>query len=211
MKHIDAEQLILYYYGERNETDDRTVIETHLGVCHRCRDEYDALAQTLAAVSSLPIPDRAATYGQDVWQRLAPRLKHSGADALPASSGLKDTGWNIVLQKKPQPARWLEVFTWQRWVLGGALAAMLVASFLVGRFWPRPERPALNAANTTNAGPIPAHARDRVLLAAVADHMERSEILLRELENADEGGGRRIDISVQREQAQELAAGSRLY
>ena len=61
------------------------------------------------------------------------------------------------------------------------------------------------------AAPISAQARDRVLLAAVADHMERSEILLMELENAGEGGGKQIDISVQREQAQELAAGSRLY
>jgi len=201
MKHIDAGQLILYHYGERDETEDRAAIETHLAACSRCRDEYDALARTLAAVSSLPIPDRAATYGQEVWQRLAPRLKDCGI--LPAGSALENAGWKPAAQ-----SRWLDFFAWPRLAMGGAVAALLVAAFLAGRFWPRPSP---SAPNVANSEPISAQARDRVLLSAVADHMERSEILLRELENAGESGGRQIDISVQREQAQELAAGSRLY
>jgi len=196
MKHIDAEQLILYYYGERDETENRAAVETHLAVCRLCRGEYEVLARTLAAVSSLPIPDRAATYGEEVWQRLAPRLRDRDASSAP-----NDTG------RKPAPqSRWLDFFAWPRLALGGALAALLVAAFLAGRYWQGPKSPAAPAPE-----PVSAQARDRVLLSAVADHMERSEILLRELENAGEGGGRQIDISLQREQAQELAAGSRLY
>ncbi len=209
MKHIDSEQLILYYYGEPDRapgsTEDRAAVEAHLAVCSRCRDEYDALARTLAAVGSLPIAERAATYGQEVWQRIELRLKHGSAGILPAGS--ESAGWKPAPPAKPQ-SRWLDVFAWPRLAIGGAVAALLVAAFLAGRFWPRRE-PA--APRSANAAPISAQARDRVLLSAVADHMEKSEILLMELENAGEGGGRQIDISLQREQAEELAVGSSLY
>jgi hypothetical protein len=217
MKHVDSDQLILYYYGEPNAAPGKTAglaeIEAHLAICGRCRSEYDALARTLTAVSSVSIPERAESYGQDVWERLAPRLKDRGI--LPAGSVLENAGWKPAPQSRPgsqqrtaPESRWLDAFAWHRWVLGGAVAALLVAAFLAGRFWPRPQPPAPTTASST---PIPAQSRDRVLLAAVADHMERSEILLMELENASEGGGREIDISLQRQQAEELAAGSRLY
>jgi hypothetical protein len=208
MKHIEPEQLILYYYGERDKAEDRSAIETHLAVCSRCRGEYDALARTLAAVSSLPIPDRAATYGQEVWQRLAPRLRSGSAGILPAPS--EKAGWKPAPQSHgpAQRSRWLDFFAWPRFALGGAVAALLVAAFVAGRFWPHSSPP---AANVANSAPISAQARDRVLLSAVADHMEKSEILLMELENSGEGSGKKIDISLQREQAEELAAGSRLY
>ena len=205
MKHIDTEQLILYYYGEPDSVD-RAAIEAHLVVCDRCRAERDALNRTLAAVSSVPVPERAASYGQEVWQRLEPQLKHGSAGILPAGYG---AARERASQREPAPrSRWLDGFAWQRWALGGALAALLVAAFFAGRFWPRPQPPTVLS---VASAPISAQARDRVLLSAVADHMERSEILLMELENAGEGGGREIDISLQREQAQELAAGTRLY
>ena len=76
MGHIDPEQLILYYYGEPEiGPGDRVVIEAHLAACSQCRAERDALAATLAAVSSVPVPERSAIYGEEVWQRLQPRLK----------------------------------------------------------------------------------------------------------------------------------------
>jgi len=214
MKHIDPEQLILYHYGETDGgAVDRAAIEAHLAACSRCRAERDTLARTLAAVSTVPVPERAESYGQEVWQRLEPRL-HGGAGILPAGSVLEDAG-KPAPQVHGKPARqlepgrrsrWLDFFAWPRLAMGGAVAALLVAAFLAGRYWPGPKSPAAPAAE-----PISAQARDRVLLAAVADHMERSEILLMELENANAAGGRKIDISLQRQQAQELAAGTRLY
>lgn len=206
MRHIDPEQLTLYYYGEPDiGPADRAMIEAHLAACSHCRAERDALAATLAAVSSVPVPERSATYGAEVWQRLQPRLRPSAYGLNPELASLADDRDSSRQRRRERGPVWPGWFAWQRWAVGGALAALLAGAFLAGRFWPRPGAP------TRAAAPISAQARDRVLLAAVADHMERSEILLMELENAGEGGGKQIDISVQREQAQELAAGSRLY
>jgi hypothetical protein len=206
MRHIDPEQLVLYHYGEPEiGTADRAVIEAHLAACSHCSAERDALAATLAAVSCVPVLERSVTYGEEVWQRLQPRLKRNVPGLNPeltSHADDRDSSRERRRERGPGSRAW---FAWQRWALGGALAALLAAAFLAGRFWPRPEAP------TRASAPISAQARDRVLLAAVADHMERSEILLMELENASEGGGKQIDISVQREQAQELAAGSRLF
>ena len=73
----------------------------------------------------------------------------------------------------------------RRW----ALAASLVLAFLLGRHWPH-ETPAPAA--------VSAAARERILLVAVGDHLERSEMLLVELVNAG-ADGRPVDISPQQQ------------
>src|SRR4029450_6847780 len=50
--------------------------------------------------------------------------------------------------------------------------------------------------------PVSAAARERILLVAVGDHLERSEMLLVELVNAG-GDGQPVDISVQQQHAAE--------
>jgi hypothetical protein len=77
-----------------------------------------------------------------------------------------------------------------------ALAASLIVAFTVGRRWPvAPAEPP--------GGP------QRVLLVAVGDHLERSEMLLVELVNAP--GDEPVDIGAEQVQAQELLGASRLY
>lgn len=77
-----------------------------------------------------------------------------------------------------------------------AIAASLLLAFTIGRRWPAaPAEPA--------GGP------QRVLLVAVGDHLERSEMLLIELVNAPADG--LVDISPEQTQAQELLGASRLY
>src|SRR5206468_1604285 len=83
-----------------------------------------------------------------------------------------------------------------------ALAASLVIAFLLGR----------HSAPVT-PGPSPASAvsaRDRILLVAIGDHLERSEMLLVELANAGDDG-QPVDISTQQHWAEELAGANRLY
>lgn len=79
------------------------------------------------------------------------------------------------------------------------LAASLVLAFLLGRHWPH-EAPS----------PVSPAARERILLVAVGDHLERSEMLLVELVNAG-ADGQPVDISAQQQYAEELVGANRLY
>jgi hypothetical protein len=81
------------------------------------------------------------------------------------------------------------------------LAASLVLAFLLGRHWP-------HEAHAPAA--VSAAARERILLLAVGDHLERSEMLLVELVNAGTDG-KDVDISTQQQYAEELVGANRLY
>jgi hypothetical protein len=87
-----------------------------------------------------------------------------------------------------------QIATW------GALAASLLVAFLAGREFPRPSPAAAEA--------IPEAARERILLLAVGDHLERSQVLLVELTNARPGA---IDGGAARESAESLVTANRLY
>jgi len=78
-----------------------------------------------------------------------------------------------------------------------ALAASLIVAFTVGRRWP--------------AAPVeaPGGGTERILLVAVGDHLERSEMLLVELVNTP--ADRPMDIGPEQVQARELVGASRLY
>ena len=79
-----------------------------------------------------------------------------------------------------------------------ALAATLVLVFLAGRYSREPEV-------VTRPGPM----RERVLLLAVGDHLDRSRVVLAELLHAQGSGS--LDISAERDWARELVADNRLY
>jgi hypothetical protein len=73
---------------------------------------------------------------------------------------------------------------------------------VAGRVWPRPA-PGRRAASSIDAA-----AGERVRLAAIGDHLERSERVLLDLVNAD---GDRLDLSAQQTWAAELIDSNRLY
>lgn len=87
------------------------------------------------------------------------------------------------------------------WVLAGTAAALLLTAFLAGRHWPVP------------SNPIPGQARERILLVAVGDHLERAQMMLVELVNADHESqsGSTIDISGAQRRAEDLVAANRVY
>lgn len=111
--------------------------------------------------------------------------------------------WQGVAPRLPQPRRtWLLAFPW-RWALGGvAFASLLVAAFLAGRLYPVPVRSTPTLASD-------AQANERVLLVAVGDYLERSQMVLIELANASSNGP--LNIAEQQERASDLVAESRLY
>jgi hypothetical protein len=106
--------------------------------------------------------------------------------------------WNRIRSQVPAGIRprW---FGWRRLAFGGALVTLLAAAFLAGRFWPQ-------AAQQKPA--VASNVRERVLLVALSDHLERSEIVLAELVNAPDA--RATDISFQRSAAEDLVAENRL-
>ncbi len=98
---------------------------------------------------------------------------------------------------RPAPAGF---FAWPRWAVAAAMGVLIVAAFLAGRFWPRSAAPTI-----ATAGQI----RERILLVAVGDHLERSQMVLVELVNAKGNGA--VDISNERQWAEDLLDSNRLY
>jgi hypothetical protein len=181
MNHLTEEQLILHYYGETEdigEAGDTLANERHLEECGPCREHYASLQRVLNVVDTLPVPERSADYGAQVWQRIEHRL-----------GARRRTFWRLG-----GSWRWAAAAT--------AFAALMVTAFLAGRFYPQHKQPAHMAAADSQAG-------ERVLLVAVGDYLERSQMVLIELTNASPKGS--MDISSEQERAGGLVTETRLY
>jgi hypothetical protein len=100
----------------------------------------------------------------------------------------------------PARADWRVFFAPRRLAFAGVFALMLAATFLAGRFW-SVEQPA--------ALPSNAAVRERVLVIALGEHLERSQAILIELSNAPVGDA--VDVSSERARAGDLVAANRLY
>ncbi len=183
MKHLNEEQMIAYRFGEEKE---RMAIQAHLADCPECRATFEALERVLLLVDAAPVPERDEHYGQTVWQKIVPYLPDR-----PASS------WRVW------PRFWAGLAFPHRWVVAGAMAALMIAAYFSGRLTP--------ARNT--ASPAPEQVRERILLVAVGDHLDRSEMVLVELSNAAPSAakGQRVDISAEQHRAEDLLDENRLY
>jgi hypothetical protein len=184
MNHLNEEQLILHYYGEEGET---LAVEQHLEECGDCRTVYVSLQQVLNVVDSLPIPERGPEYGSQVWRQIESRV--------PARRRF----------------RW-ELSPW-RIATAGAFAAMLVAAFVAGRFYPQLGQKAATGLAISKpgskAGAADPQIRERILLVAVGDYLERSQMMLIELANANPKGP--LDVTAAQERAEDLLTENRLY
>jgi hypothetical protein len=144
------------------------------------------LQRVLNIVDSLPVPEQPADYGARVWQRISPKL--------PA----RRRGFNLL----PSPWRWAAI--------GAAMAGLMVTAFVAGRFYSAPH----GVAPTMVKGGAPAGLSDMqgsegVLRVAVGDYLERSQMVLVELLNADPKAS--MDISDEKERAGDLVTETRLY
>jgi len=87
----------------------------------------------------------------------------------------------------------------QRWAVAASVILMLGAGFLAGRLWT--PGPVLTA-----AGPIPEQGRERILLVAVGDHLDRTQMMLVEIVNEEE-----LDLPAAQERAAMLLSSNRLF
>jgi hypothetical protein len=179
MNHLSEEQLILHYYGEADEA----------ATAGERADE-----RHLAECSEC-----RAHYA--ALQRVL-----NTVDSLPVpepSAGYGEQVWQRIEQRIAgrRRSRWTLPRPWRWAAAAAAFAALMVTAFLAGRFYPRPQ-PAQMAAADAQPG-------ERVLLVAVGDYLERSQMVLIELTNASPKGS--LDISAEQERASDLVTETRLY
>src|SRR5262249_6391674 len=104
-------------------------------------------------------------------------------------------------------ARW-----WQMWleprrlVTAGALAAVVLGAFILGRISRHPVDAVPPMASTQQG-------RERILVVAVGEHLGKSEMMLVELANAEPQGGKNklVNISAEQRRADDLLEENRLY
>ena len=196
MNHLTEEQLVLHYYRDARDPSEAAAIEQHLHDCAACQADLAAIGRTLEAVERLSVPARPDGYGTEVWTRVQTRLATSS----------RRPWWQAVREQ----------LTPTRLALAGGVAVLVVAAFVGGRFFPgtrsapptTPGAASTPAATQQTAADL-ARVRERVFLAAVGDHLERSQMALVELVNAE--GGPQVDISDDQRRVRELVSSNRLY
>jgi hypothetical protein len=110
--------------------------------------------------------------------------------------------WLNLRDRLPQPAARRRFWASPpRWAVAGLCAVLIAAAFLAGRFWPRHE--GVNPAAAVAANP------QRVVLVAVGGHLQKSQMLLVEIMNADAKGP--VNLSTEQQQARDLLDANHLY
>jgi hypothetical protein len=207
MSHPHEDELVLHYYGELVGPD-AGLLERHLRECAACRESFARLERVLRAVEQTPVPEPADGFEGEIWSRLRPGLRAS-KPARPSVFGSRDSAFGIRHS----------AFV-PRWVFASGVAALVVIAFLAGALW-RATRSAPPAGSTQARNDIvPGEAprgntsatgelRERLLLAAVGEHLDRTEVVLVELMNAQGRGT--VDITAEQLRAEDLASENRLY
>lgn len=152
--------------------------ERHLAGCAACARSYAELRRDLDGVKPLAPPARDEGYVEQVWQSIR--------RSLPVYERPKRS-WTLTQLWRP---------------LGWAVACLLIAvAFFAGRQWERRQMPAVAVAGDP-------HARQRVVIVVLGDHLDRSERLLVELNHAgSDVSGVAMPL---RSEARELLATNRL-
>ena len=176
--HLSEDELILHYYGEVDRADEARV-EQHLAECGECQAAKAQLQRVLSLVETAPPLEARPGFERDVWARLEPQLDAN------AKSG------------------WRTFFWFPQWALAGGVAALVIAAFVAGRV------SGGDAVHTTDDPAVMADASpDRVLHAAVGDHLDRTQMMLTELVNNDVDRG---DVFAgEQARASDLVAANRL-
>jgi hypothetical protein len=175
MKHLSEEELVEYHYSPRS-----TKVQRHIEGCAECGNAYLALQNDLAAIVRVEPPPRDASYGEEVWSRLAA--------ILPSH-----------VEKQP---RRIPRALWLGFSYATVAALLVVSAFYAGRVWEHRQQPHLAAKIT------PPPPQQHVVVVILGDHLDRSERLLVELKHAD--AENTALVSPLRDQARALLAANRI-
>lgn len=152
-------------------------VQRHLDTCEQCRAQYRNLQRVMNAVDGYSVPERPADYGAQVWQR------------LPLA---------------PRPAaRWRRLFAWftpKQFAWAALLVLSLGGAFYAGRLSNGPK-------GTQQVAESEAAPDDRMLLSAVGNHLDRTQMVLLELSNVGTDGS----IQASQDDVVDLLNANRLY
>jgi hypothetical protein len=175
MKHLSEEELVEHHYAPQS-----TKMQRHIESCAGCGAAYTALESDLGAILPVEPPQRDASYGEQVWNRLADRLPSQPEK----------------MQRRVPRMLWLG-FGY------AAVASLLVISaFYAGRFWEHRQQPRQAAAV------VQSRPQQHVVVVILGDHLDRSERLLVELKHVDADNTELV--SPLRDQARALLAANRI-
>jgi hypothetical protein len=179
--HPTDEDLILHFYGESGADAPR--VNEHLQECASCRLMWTELGDTLKLVDQATMPEPGPGFERVMWAR--------------------------VQQALPAPRR----AAWTIRVLLPMAATILVSALAGGYIWRTLHRaPATEGTAAAAVAPAAARTRatlsERVMLTALDDHFQQTQMLLIELKNAPEDAS---DFAFERATADDLISSGRLY
>jgi hypothetical protein len=182
--HPTEDDLILHFYGECEPTDERQV-DDHLRTCVACQDAWTDLQDTMKLVDVASVPEPPAGFERVMWARVRQELPDRMA---PKRQGFSVRAWAPVM----------------------AFAAVIFAVITIGYTWMLRQAPVAPAADTRAAARTTdaSRVRERVLLTALDQHFQQTEMLLVELMNAPDQPG---EFEFERSTADDLLASGRLY
>jgi hypothetical protein len=128
-------------------------------------------------------------------------------DAVEAPERSADYGvevWERLHPRLQKRRSWFGSFLLHppRWALAGAMATLVIGAFILGRYWPKTEPQPVDFS-------VSAQGRERVLLASLDEHLERSQRLLMEIVNTPRTDS--INTAPQRNLAEDLIESNLLY
>jgi hypothetical protein len=174
-----SEETLILHYY--NEAESAAAVDAHLSACAACRGEFQRLRQVLTLVDLDEAPEPRPGFERDIWARIAPAVA------------------------QPRPSWFARLFqAGPRWAYAGGIAVLVLAAFVAGRI--SRETPAGTATTTLAAD---ADLSKRILVVAVVDHLDRTEMMLVELLNSDPSDD--SPSSAGASKARELVAENRLY
>lgn len=187
-QHLNEEQLVLHHYGDDGAP---AWAAQHLAACAACDGEYESLRCVLALVDELPIPERNAGYGDEVWSRLRWKLGRER----------RAVNWPVLFAAAATLAiAFLGGAWWHAHNAAPALTTQTAQTHLATSTI----APASNAQQSSAARP-----NDRFLVYVVSDHLDSTERVLLEIANAQPG--KPLDMSARTQRAGELVASNRMY
>ena len=173
-----SEDELILHYYGETERADESRVESHLASCPDCQFANQQLRRVMTLVDTAAPIEAPPGFERTAWARLEPML---------------DTN----------TSSWRKFFWFPQWALAGGVAALVLAAFVAGRFTVGEP-----SGVTPGGSVVAANTSERVLEAAVGDHLDRTQMMLAELANADTD---QADVfAAEQDRAADLVAVNRL-